>query len=572
MRRQFAGEHCKEHPTQFYDAGCKDCSAPICPECKLKYNFSHKNTSIEKACKSARKKVETNLKQMVTRHCRVTSFINEGTNFGNIQDFQQIKENLKIRALELKSCVKNILSKSLAEVERLEEAHQTSVHKYVNNLSRERDYLEKRIQICTDDLKSMDPIRLAFYEEKRMKWNQTDALQGLKIPRFNPNPCKENDMLSLFGFLSFEETTVGERDNVQANRPRTAAPRLIRPEHQPSRIPQTDRSDGRRPNSASFVSLDNMKRFAIGVCESPIQIKEFKSCINILFQITYSEQLSRVFISGDKPAVYTYKNLLGVRNVESKLEVLTVSKEPQGLAIGKTGNRVYSDGFNGVVEIEPNVIEDIQHPSVIKIQRNARIIFNKKGYTTWGVHCTKYGEFLICIVPNSEKNNHAAVVKITLNITHSEVSSECEYSHKPNGESLFSNPRFVCENRVTDDICVSDLDKKVIVLSSSGVFRFTYTGNQPAIQKSKTFTPRGIACTGKGHILVADVENDLVHMLDSDGQFITHILSSISPIFRPWGICVDNEDRIWLVEEQKNEGGVKCLSKVKVFQIYKNGS
>lgn len=169
--RQFAGEHCKEHPTQFYDAGCKDCSTPICPECKLKYHFSHKNTSIEKACKSARKKVETNLKQMVTRHCRVTSFINEGTNFGNIQDFQQIKENLKIRALELKSCVENILSKSLAEVERLEEAHQTSVHKYVyvNNLSRERDYLEKRIQICTDDLKSMDPIRLAFYEEKRMK-------------------------------------------------------------------------------------------------------------------------------------------------------------------------------------------------------------------------------------------------------------------------------------------------------------------------------------------------------------------------------------------------------------------
>lgn len=103
--RQFAGEHCKEHPTQFYDAGCKDCSTPICPECKLKYHFSHKNTSIEKACKSARKKVETNLKQMVTRHCRVTSFINEGTNFGNIQDFQQIKKNLKIRALELKSCV-----------------------------------------------------------------------------------------------------------------------------------------------------------------------------------------------------------------------------------------------------------------------------------------------------------------------------------------------------------------------------------------------------------------------------------------------------------------------------------
>lgn len=333
--------------------------------------------------------METNLKQMETRHCRVTSFINEGTNLCNIEDFKQIKENLKIRAFELKSCVENILSKSLAEVERLEEAHKTSVHKYVNNLARKRDDLEKRIRTCTLNLKSMNPIKLAFYDKKRMQWNQTDKLQRFKIPRFNPRPCKENDMVSLFGFLSYEETTVGERDNVPASRPQTAAPRFLRQEHQPSRIPQTHRSDRRRPNSASFVSHDNLKRFAIGVCESPILIKEFKSCINILFQITYSERLSRVFISGDKPAIYTYKNFLGVRNVESKLEVLAVSKEPQGLAIGLTGNLLYSDGFNGVVEIEPNIIDDIQHHTVIKIQRNARTIFNKKGYTTWGMHCTK---------------------------------------------------------------------------------------------------------------------------------------------------------------------------------------
>lgn len=417
----------------------------------------------------------------------------------------------------------------------------------------------------------MDPIKLGFYKEKRMRWNQTDTLQVLKIPRFNPSPCKEIDMISLFGFLSYEETTVGERDNVPASRPQTAAPRLRRQEHQPSKIPQTDRSDRSRPNSASFVSLDNMKRFSIGVCESPILIKEFKSCINNLFQITYSEQLSRVFISGDKPAIYTYKDVLGVSNVESKLEVLNVSREPQGLAMELTGNLVYSDRFNGVVEIEKDIIDDIQHNMVIRIQRNAKIIFYKKGYTTWGVHCTKFGEFLICIVPNSENNNYAAVVKITLDDKHSNISTESEFTHKSSGEPLFSRPRFVCENRDTDDICVSDFDNKVIVLSASGKFRFSYTGNRPAIKKSTPFTPRGISCSGQGHILVADVENDLVHMLESDGKFITHILSSISSISRPWEICVDAVDRIWLVEEQKYEGVVKYMTRVKVFQIYKKG-
>lgn len=120
---------------------------------------------------------------------------------------------------------------------------------------------------------------------------------------------KKNDTVSLFRFLSFEETTVGESNNFSTSRPRTAAPRLPRPEHQPLRIPKTARSDRSRPNSASFVSPDNLKRFAIGVCESPILIKEFKSCINILFQITYSERLSRVFISGDKPAIYIHTRI-----------------------------------------------------------------------------------------------------------------------------------------------------------------------------------------------------------------------------------------------------------------------
>lgn len=567
--RQFAGENCREHATQFYNAGCKDCNIPICPECKLKYHYSHTDTIIAEVCESARKNVETRLKRMEVRQSRVSCYIDEGTNFG--EDFTQIKKKLESRALELKSCVENILSESLVEVKTFEEAHKGSVNSYVNNLTIERDTLEERIQICSQNLKSMGPIELAFYEEEYMNLNQTNALQGLRIPRFNTNPLKIDDMKRLFGFLSIEETTVGERDNVQANRPRTAAARLLRLEDQPSRIPKTDRSDRSRPNSASFVSLDNMKRFSIGVCESPILIKEFKSCINILFQITYSEQFSRVFISGDKPAIYTYKNSLVVKNVESKLEELSVSREPQGLAMGLTGNLVYSDRFNGVVEIEPDIIDDIQHNSVIKIQRNAKIIFYKKGYTTWGVHCTKFGEFLICIVPNSEKNNYAAVVKITLDDTHSKISTESEFTHKSSEEPLFSNPRFVCENRKTDDICVSDFDNKVIVLSASGKFRFSYTGNRPAIQKSTTFTPRGISCSGQGHILVADVENDLVHMLQSDGKFITHILSSISSISRPWGICVDAVDRIWLVEEQKYESGVKCLTKVKVFQIYNKG-
>lgn len=437
--RQFAGVHCMEHPTQFYSSGCKDCNVPICPECKLKYHKKHKDTSIAKVCYSARKQVKMYLKQLKARRLRVTSLINEGTRFGNSEGFKQIKEKLQNRALRMKSCVENILSESLAEVERLEEAHQTSLHKY---LTTETDDLREKIHICTKNLESMGPLELAFFQEKNMNWNQTDVHQEMKIPRFNPKQLEENDMINLFGHLSFEEINAGsEMTDVLATDLHTE-PRPYIQERRSPKIPvtYTDRYEKRRLISTSFGSIDNAKRVEMGICESPNQIVEFESCENILYQITYSEQLSCVFISGDKPTIYTYKKVFGVRDGESKLDVLAVSREPQGLAIGWTGNLIYSDGLNGVLEIEPNVIDAIQHHSVFKLQRKDRFIFNKKGYTAWGVHRTKSGEILICLVPSFEGNNYAAVVKITLNIDHTEVGSESEFSHKSSGEPLFSKP------------------------------------------------------------------------------------------------------------------------------------
>lgn len=70
------------------------------------------------------------------------------------------------------------------------------------------------------------------------------------------------------------------------------------------------------------------------------------------------------------------------------------------------------------------------------------------------------------------------------------------------------------------------------------------------------------------YILVADFGNDVMHFLNSNGKFVTHVLTSISPISQPWGICVDSENRLWVVERSNNEGEVKTFAKVKVFRIY----
>lgn len=274
--------------------------------------------------------------------------------------------------------------------------------------------------------------------------------------------------------------------------------------------------------------------------------------------------MSCVYVSGDKSNVYAYWNVLEVKNPSSKLKIIDVSHEPNGLAIGFNNCLVYSVGYYGVFEIGRNINSDPKRPVSETVQSTGRLIFHKEGYTVHGVFYTMSGEYLICMIPYNN-NNLAAVVKVDV---HKKEKRECMFIFNSKKEPLFSRPAFVCENRVNQNICVSDYDMKVIVLTSRGDFVFNYTGQQPVIKRTP-FSPQGIACDGRGNILVADVGNDVVHMLKSNGEFITYILSSISPVSRPWGICVDSENRIWLVEENTDSEYVKSFTKFKVFQIYK---
>lgn len=170
---------------------------------------------------------------------------------------------------------------------------------------------------------------------------------------------------------------------------------------------------------------------------------------------------------------------------------------------------------------------------------------------------------MVCTTPHySREYQNASVLRIS-----NDGRLEHEYTNNEKNEPLFSRPVNVCENRLNQNICVSDRDCKVIVLTSSGDVRFNYPGHQSSLCRSP-FNPRGIACDEQGNILVADPDNHVIHLLKSDGNFVLYILSSISPISQPCGICVDSQNRVWVVERNIHSGEVKTYAKVKVFQIY----
>ncbi|XP_062587190.1 uncharacterized protein LOC134248830 [Saccostrea cucullata] len=103
------------------------------------------------------------------------------------------------------------------------------------------------------------------------------------------------------------------------------------------------------------------------------------------------------------------------------------------------------------------------------------------------------------------------------------------------------------------DICAADCyGKMVVVVDSSGPLRFKYTGILSNQSKYREFSPSHIATDVCTQILISDKSNNIVHIIDSDGNFVRYIKQPCDG-----GLSIDTDHNLFIGD--KDTGKIQVI-------------
>lgn len=213
----------------------------------------------------------------------------------------------------------------------------------------------------------------------------------------------------------------------------------------------------------------------------------------------------------------------------------TKSKEPPNdITVTKYGQLIYCDNGGTV-----NFLKNGQFEEVIKLI----------DWTPKNLCLTSSDDLLIMMY--SHDFTHTRVVRYA---NFKEVQT-IQFDH--NKKPLYSenvSTKYICENR-NRDICVSDSRLgSVVVVNKAGKLRFKYCGNSSS-NTEKPFIPFGICVNSYYHILIADCNNNSIHIIDHDGKFLCQIDNC--GLENPCGICLDENEHLLIAEQYS--GNVKKI-------------
>nr|XP_034308288.1 uncharacterized protein LOC117683277 [Crassostrea gigas]XP_034308289.1 uncharacterized protein LOC117683277 [Crassostrea gigas] len=214
-------------------------------------------------------------------------------------------------------------------------------------------------------------------------------------------------------------------------------------------------------------------------------------------------------------------------------------KFPGDIAVDSDGDLLFISGATGIV----NKVKYGQTVELIRLLE----------WTPIKLCVTSTGDLLVTMFSDDE--TESKVVRYLDSTEKQTIQFDDEGKPLYSGNGMI---KYITENR-NHDICVADCGAgALVVVNQDGKLRWRYTGH-PSVTKKKTFKPWAITTDSQSLILTTDRENQCVHILDQNGQFLRYIdncdLRDLS------GLCVDNDDNLFVCEYYK--GNVKKIKYLK---------
>ena len=118
------------------------------------------------------------------------------------------------------------------------------------------------------------------------------------------------------------------------------------------------------------------------------------------------------------------------------------------------------------------------------------------------------------------------------------------------GSRLLPDPLRVIQNGNTDYIVTNEFT--VVAVSSEGKLRWRFSG-KGLTKRTSDYRPDALCCDRFNNVIVGDYLNDMVDILDSDGGFVTCLLSRDHGVEIPYALATDEQDNLWIGSDVKEK-------------------
>ena len=490
--KYLAGLLCSMHGTDAAEYWCDTCDVPICGSCVTE---KHKGHQLSKITVMLSKKRDEMLEEMkVLRDVTVVEWeevLQQAktitTDF--LSDIDKIEKELQERAKEMHEQVENILSQSRRVLQEMKNSSLPMLQKQEKFLTERLQKLKQDVERCEDQLKSADQNALLQFQPGTIECKvKPPILETATVPSFTKGRDDTNAMQEMFGKLSTEDTSL--------------------PKKSPASIGST----------GSTCSL--------GSKSAPREQSGHNAKVPERYLIPNPSFQSQFHVEFSYPNIACLEQGLAWVQANSQ----TLNLVDRSGSVKDTINIDFALNHITVTSDGDLLLADSSSSSIKLFSRQKEISTLFK--TIWNpisLCCSLNNDIVVAFGANSKVVIYSSSGQIKDTLDHIKF----RYAKK------------VAVNKVNQDIYICDCEKesykspgKVIAVGADGQLRYEYSG-----QGDKKLTPADVCADQMGHILIIDYNNERVHILDHEGQFIQYILTSQ---YRPKTIDVDNDGFVWL--------------------------